>query len=142
MDLVAVLAFVATRGLVRSRLTTVLLVLAVAAGVGLQIPNTANLLGYTGAMFEEATTRGYGDVRVQQARDAFVDDGDALAKELSSIPGVRAAVPIVSLPGAVSVEGRGQVSEVQGVDPASAFKPYRVRDGLDLRPDDEGVLVG
>src|SRR5262245_30530557 len=122
MDRLALLVFVATRGLLRSRLTTALLVLAVAAGVGLQIPNTANLLGYTSSMFEEATSRGFGDVRVEAAEEPIIDEGDILAKDLAVLPGVRAAVPIVSLPGALIVRGRGHVSELHGIDPASSFK--------------------
>lgn len=92
MQWLALLAFVATRGLSRSRLTTTLLVLAVTAGVGMQIPNTANLLGYSHTMFEEATTRGFGDVRVEHPKEPVFDEGDALATRLAAVPGVRAAV--------------------------------------------------
>src|SRR5437763_3901618 len=95
------LVYLATSGLTRSRLTTALLVVAVAAGVGLQIPNTANLMGYTSTLFEEATTRGFGDVRVEDAHEPVVEDGDGLARELSALPGVRASVPILTLPGAI-----------------------------------------
>jgi lipoprotein-releasing system permease protein len=139
---VALLVFLATKGLLRSRLTTALLIVAVAAGVGLQIPNSANLRGYTAGLFDEATTAGFGDVRVQHARDAILDDGDALAADLAGIPGVRAAVPVLSLPGAITKDERSQVASIHGVDPRSAYRPYRVRDGKDLAPDDEGVLVG
>jgi ABC-type lipoprotein release transport system permease subunit len=139
----SLLLFLALRGLLRSRLTTAMLVAAVAAGVGLQIPNTANLVGYTGSIFEEATTSGFGNVRVQHARDAALGDADDLAAALArELPAVRAAVPIFTLPGAVGRAGRHQVAEVHGVDPTSAYKPYRIRDGRDLAPDDEGVLVG
>jgi lipoprotein-releasing system permease protein len=136
------LVFLATNGLLRSRLTTALLVVAVAAGVGLQIPNTANLVGYTAELFDEATTRGFGDVRVQHAREPLIDDADALAGDLAKLPGVRGAVPIITLPGAVGHELQQQVADVHGVDPTSAYRPYRIREGADLRPDDEGVLVG
>jgi ABC-type lipoprotein release transport system permease subunit len=143
MGLVGLLAFLATRGLGRSRVTTALLLIAVTAGVGLQIPNTANLRGYTANLFEEATTRGFGDVRVSDAKERFIAEGDAAAHDLSALRGVRGAVPIVSLPGALETnEGRQQVTEVHGIDPASLFKPYRVRAGADLAADDEGVLVG
>lgn len=140
---VRLLLFLALRGLLRGKLTTAMLVAAVAAGVGLQIPNTANLVGYTGSLVEEATTAGFGNVRVQHAQDAVLDDGDALAATLArELPSVRGVVPILTLPGAVGRAGRHQVSEIHGVDPSSAYKPYRVREGHDLAPDDEGVLVG
>jgi ABC-type lipoprotein release transport system permease subunit len=143
MGLVGLLAFLATKGLGRSRVTTALLLFAVTAGVGLQIPNSANLRGYTANLFEEATTRGFGDVRVHDAKAQFIEDGDAAARDLSSVRGVRAAVPIVSLAGALETSaGRQQVTEVHGIDPSSRFRPYRIRAGVDLAPDDEGVLVG
>ena len=142
MGLLGVLAFVATKGLVRSRLTTALLVLAVAAGVGLQIPNTANLLGYTASLFDEATTHGFGNVRVQHRKEAIIDDGDATAEKLDALPGVALAVPIITLPGAASLRGKELVTEVHGVDPKTAYRPYVVREGNDLAPDDDGVLVG
>lgn len=142
MGIVALLAFLATKGLARSRVTTALLLFAVTAGVGLQIPNSANLRGYTANLFEEATSRGFGDVRAQHATEPILDDGDAVARDLASVPGVRAAVPIVSLAGAIEVGGRNHVAEVQGVDVDPPFKPYRIRAGADLSRGDEGVLVG
>lgn len=142
MGLLGLLAFLAKKGLARSRTTTALLLLAVTAGVGLQIPNTANLVGYTANLFEEATSRGFGDVRVQHTTEPLIDDGDGAARVLAAAPGVRAAVPIVSFPGAIGVAEKQQVAEVHGIDPASPFKPYRVRAGRELAADDEGVLVG
>jgi len=142
VGLLGVLAFIATKGLVRSRLTTALLVLAVAAGVGLQIPNTANLVGYTASLFDEATTHGFGNVRVQHRRDAIMDDGDAIAERLDALPGVALAVPIVTLPGAATLRGKELVTEVHGVDPRSEYRPYVIREGKDITPEDDGVLVG
>ena len=103
----------ATKGLLRSRLTTALLVIAVAAGVGLQIPNSANLRGYTANLFDEATSAGFGDVRVQHAREPILDDADALASDLAGLPGVRGAVPVLSLPGAIGKDQRNQVATIQ-----------------------------
>lgn len=143
--MLSLLTFVATRGLSHSRLTTVLLILAVAAGVGLQIPNTANLVGYSHTMFEEATTFGFGNVRVQHPTEPLFDDADALAKDLATVAGVQAAVPIVTFPAGLGAHGRQMVCEMHGVDPASPAKPYRIREGSDLRhgqADDDGVLVG
>lgn len=140
MPWLALLAFIARRGLARSRLTTTLLILAVTAGVGMQIPNTANLIGYSHTMFEEATTRGFGDVRIEHPKEPVFDDGDAVAAKLAAVPGVRAAVPIITLPAGLEAHGRQIVCELHGVDPKSAWKPYRVREGVDL--DNEGVLVG
>jgi ABC-type lipoprotein release transport system permease subunit len=126
------LAFVAMRGLAHSRLTTALLVLAVAAGVGLQIPNTANLLGYSHAMLEEATTYGFGHVRVQDSREPIFDDADAIAHELLRVPHVRAAVPIVTLPAGAVARDQEIVCELHGIDPSSRTKPYRMAEGEDL----------
>ena len=142
LELVAVWLFVAMRGLLRSRLTTALLVLAVAAGVGFQIPNTANLLGYTHTMLKKVTTRGFGDVRVRHATEPLMEDGDAIAAAIANVSGVRATVPIVTLPAGLLARGRQVVCEAHGVDPKSAVKPYRIRAGQELAPDDEGVLVG
>lgn len=140
MQWVRLMAFVARSALPRGWVTTWLLVLAVGAAVGMQIPNTANLVGYSRSIFEEATTRGFGDVRVENTREPVLADGDALAERLATVPGVRAAVPIITLPAGLDSGGKQVVCELHGIDPASAWKPYRIRDGADLAG--EGVLVG
>src|SRR5438045_2801972 len=101
----ALLFFLAGRGLLRSRLTTALLFAAVAAGVGFQVPNTANMLGYERALLDEGVTYGNGEVRLRPREGARFDDAEALAARLARDPAVRAAVPVVTLPGAVGHAG-------------------------------------
>src|SRR5262249_43439335 len=70
------LFFLAGRGLLRSPLSTMLLLAAVAAGVGFQVPNTANMLGYQRALLEEGVDHGNGDVRLRPRAGRF-EDADA-----------------------------------------------------------------
>ena len=59
------LLFLARKNLGASRWTTALLVAAVAAGVGFQIPNAANMAGYERELLREGISAGHGDVRVR-----------------------------------------------------------------------------
>jgi len=67
------LAFLAWRDLLSSPLIALILVAAVAAGVGFQVPNTANILGYEAEMLEQGVRSGFGDVRIHPRRGRRIE---------------------------------------------------------------------
>jgi lipoprotein-releasing system permease protein len=140
---VGLLLFLARRSLLGSRLTFVLLVVAVAAGAGFQVPNTANLAGFSRALLEEGLTRGAGDVRVEPRERARFEDGDAEAARIRALVGARAAAPILVFPGAVGTRGRFQGAPIHGLDLDDELLPFHVTSGEMLeRGDSSGVLLG
>jgi putative ABC transport system permease protein len=140
-----VLLFFALRSLLQSRMTLGLLVFAVAGAVGLAIPNTANIAGYSAELLDQGITHGYGDVHVQPSKGARFRDADGLARELGALPGVQAAVPLLTTPGAVGKDERYTVAPVQAIDVQSAHMPYQARLGASPSPSSLGadeVVVG
>ncbi len=134
------LLFLAHRGLAGGRVTFGLLVVAVAAGAGFQIPNTANLDGFAGALLEQNLTHGPGDVRVEPRDRPRFADGDAVARTLRAHPDVRAAVPVLLYPGAVGRGGRFLGAPVYGVDPVEP-RPFGLSGGAVLAAGDAGGVV-
>lgn len=134
-------AWLALRSLVAQRLSLTVLVIAVAIGVGFQIPNTANLAGSSAALLEEELTWGAGDVRVEP-RDTprFATTADIAAQIERTLPDAR-AVPLVVLPGGIAVSGSRFISAVVfGVDFDSA--PLRIAAGAAPAPGELGVVLG
>jgi ABC-type lipoprotein release transport system permease subunit len=134
------LVFLARRGLLGGRVTFGLLVLAVAAGAGFQIPNEANLAGLAGALLDDSLTRGPGDVRVEPRDRPRFPDGDAVAARLRARPGVRAALPMLVFAGAVGRGGRFLGAPVYGIEPADP-RPFGLARGAHLAAGDAGGVV-
>lgn len=141
---VRLLCFLARRGLGSSRVTFGLLVVAIAAGAGFQIPNTANLAGSSATLLAEGTARGAGDIRVEPRGRPRFPDGDALAARIAALTAARAATPILALAGAIGrAGGRFHGTPVYGIDRDAPRLPFRVALGEPLpRGDRGGVLVG
>jgi ABC-type lipoprotein release transport system permease subunit len=137
------LFFLALRGLWSGPLTAVLMIAAVAAGVGFQIPNTANLMGYTAELLAQGIASGLGEVRVRPGRGLVFDDGEAVAERIRRVPGVRAAAAVLVVSGSVTAAGRELGGVIYGVDPRAPRQPYRLLSGAPLEPGDaEGALLG
>ena len=136
------LLFLARRSLLGSRATFGLLVVAIAAGAGFQIPNTANLDGFSEALLENNLTHGPGDVRVEPRDRPRFADGDAVAARLRELRGVRAALPMLVYAGAVGRGGRFLGTPVYGVEPVEP-RPFGLSAGAPVAPGDaHGVVVG
>jgi len=143
VGLAGIAFFLARRSLLEGRLTTALLVGAVAAGTGLQIPNAANMLGYKAELLDEGVTAWLGDVRVRPLKSPAFEEGDALAEKLKGYPGVRLSLPYVGLPGAVGKNGRFLGALVMGVPGGAATLPFRlIRGELPGQGDGSGVVLG
>lgn len=135
------LLFLARRSLWSSRITLVLLVLSVAAGAGFQIGNTANLDGFEHALLEENLTHGPGDIRVEPTEGPRFREGNAIADRLASVPGVRAAQPLLIYAGAIGHRGKFLAAPLVGVDP-SPLPPYQLVAGAWDPNDRDAILVG
>jgi ABC-type lipoprotein release transport system permease subunit len=136
--------FLAVRGLRESVLSTGLMVVAVAVGIGFEVPSTANIEGYRAELLSQSLDSGSGDVRVRPGRGPLVRDADALARRIARHPGVLEADPVLSLP--ASVRGRGHAASLSviGVEPGARFHPYRLTAGQPLADGDgpRGILLG
>ena len=137
------LVFLAWRGLVQSPLIAALLCIAVAGGVAFQIPNDANLHGYDREILSRGVVLGWGDVRVRPREGPRFRDGDALAAQLAARPGVVAAVPAVTVPGAIGRAGNFKNAVVIAVDSGAPRVPFEIIEGHAVPPgDDTSVVVG
>jgi ABC-type lipoprotein release transport system permease subunit len=140
---IGMLLFLAYRNLVQTPLILGLMIAAVAAGVGFQVPNAANLLGYRAELLNQGVSAGFGDVRVRPRSGQRFEDADALLARLRSHPEVRAAIPVVTLPGAVGRKGHFIGVAVSSIDCAAPRQPFRLSAGKLLDAGDkEGLLLG
>ena len=136
------LLFIARRSLFANRLTVVLLALAIVAGVGFQIPNGANLAGFSDALLEEGLTRGDGDIHVEPRNKAVFTHGSAVAERMRAVAGVRSASPTLVYAGAVGVRGRFLGAPIYGID-TEGDQPFHLVAGTALtRGESGGLLLG
>jgi lipoprotein-releasing system permease protein len=119
------------RGLAAGWGTTLMLVAAVAIGVGFQIPNTANLAGLHDALLDDTVGHGAGDIRVEPKQRQQFEDGTATAARIRAVPGVRAAAPLLVYPGAIGKQGKYLGAPIYGVD-LDQPAPYHVTNGQPL----------
>jgi ABC-type lipoprotein release transport system permease subunit len=139
---IGIALFLARRGLRESLFSTGLMILAVAVGIGFQIPSTANLQGYRAELLAQSLDAGSGDVRVRPKRGRFLRDADALAARLSRLPGVTEATPVIGAPAGATANGRSSSLSVVGVDPRARYHPYRIVSGQPLDDSSDAVLLG
>ncbi|MBS1120337.1 MAG: putative ABC-type antimicrobial peptide transport system, permease component [Deltaproteobacteria bacterium] len=140
---VRLLVFLARKSLLGGKLTFGLLVIAIAAGGGFQVANTANLSGFADALLEDGLTRGAGDIRVEPRNQPRFDDGTAEAKRIGALVSARAATPVLVYPGAVGKAGRFLGAPIYGIEVDSELLPFHLSSGALLgKGDDRGVLLG
>ena len=135
-------SFLARRGLRESLFSTLLMIVAVAVGVGFEVPSAANLDGYRAELLSQSLDSSFGDVHVRAERGPVIHDADALAAELARFPGVVEADPVVGAPASVGGHGRTASLTVFGAEPRAGYHPYRIVSGLPLEDGDDGVLLG
>jgi len=138
------LVFLARKSLGQDRVITALMIVAVAAGVAFQIPNTGNIAGYHDMILEQGVGAAFGDVRIRPRRGQYLDDVDRLAGELRRGGDVTAAVPLLIQAGAAGTRDHGfRNCLVVGVDATAERRPYLILRGGDLGPGDrDGVVLG
>src|SRR5580704_10158901 len=136
-----ILFFLAWRSLAQSPLIAALLCVAVAGGVAFQIPNDANLRGYDQEILTRGVVYGWGDVRVRPRVGTHFRDGDALAAKLAARDGVTAAVPAITVAGALGKQGNYKNALVIAVDSSSPRVPFEIVAGHDVTPGDTTGIV-
>ncbi|MDI1482417.1 FtsX-like permease family protein [Polyangium sp. y55x31] len=114
-----VLLYLAFRTLVRSRISFVLLLAAVTAGLGFQIPNTANIEGYTAELREKGLSRDTGHVRVTAKSGGTFEGAEALAARITAEPFARAATIRLVHVGSLFHGERTTSASVSGIDPVA-----------------------
>jgi lipoprotein-releasing system permease protein len=134
--------FLARRSLRESLLSTVLMIVAVAVGIGFQVPSTANLQGYRAELLAQSLDSGFGDVRVRPLHGLYLRDADALTARLARVRDVIEATPVVGAVAQATANGRSSGLTVFGVEPSAKFHPYRVTSGRPLDDSRDGVLLG
>ncbi|HXU81648.1 MAG TPA: FtsX-like permease family protein [Polyangia bacterium] len=136
------LVFLALRTLREHRLSLALLLLAIAAGVGFQVPTRGNLAGYRAEILDQQVTSGWGQVRVRPRKGERFRDAAEIIAAIRGVSNVAHVQPVLLLPGSLGRGGSVSVVTVIGVGEGKA-RPYRLSAGNDLAPGDEvGVLVG
>jgi ABC-type lipoprotein release transport system permease subunit len=136
------LAWLGLRALGEHPLSLLLLLLAVAAGVGFQVPNVANVAGYRAELLKQEVGSGSGDVRVRPRKGARFRDAEPILQRLRAIDGVAAAQPVLILPAALHNGPQFSLTHITGVE-AVGRRPYEIVEGQDLDPRDEnGVVLG
>jgi len=137
------LVFLAWRSLRSSPLTAVVLVCAVAAGVGFQVPNTANILGYEAEMLDQGVRCGFGDVRLYPRRGRRIEDVRATMARLRATPGIHEIDAILILPAVIGHENQSQNVAALAVEAPEGRRPFRLVEGQALPMGDrDGILVG
>jgi ABC-type lipoprotein release transport system permease subunit len=120
-----------------------LLLLAVGAGVGFQVPNIANVAGYRAELLRQEVGAGLGHVRVRPRSGGRFRDAEPILKRLRAIPGVTAAQPALMLPAALRSGPKFSLTQIVGVEPGAERRTYKVVEGQDLDPrDGSGVVLG
>ena len=141
-----VLVVLAWRSLACSPLTSVLLVLAVTVGVAFQVPNTANLDGYTAELLRLGVGRDGGDAEVLPRGVEHLTGAHALAARIRRIPGVARVAVQYWRAGVVVWQGKGSPARLVGLDADGAQGPAGlcrfVAQGRCLGPDMPGAVLG
>jgi ABC-type lipoprotein release transport system permease subunit len=121
---IRLLLFLARKALGENRLSLVLLLLAVAIGVGFQIPNRANLAGFRDEIMQQEVSSGLGQVRVRPRQGERFSDITAMMARIARLPSVKAVEPILVLPGVIKKSGHLVILGVTGVNASAREHPY------------------
>lgn len=135
--------YLAWRSLSENRLTSAFLIGAIAAGVGFQVPNSANLDGYRAELVEHGIQAGFGDVRVRASDTTHLAGGRGRADRWRADSRVREVAVALTFPGALGQRGQFQGAPIFGVDMARDDRPFRLLTGQLLPAGEQsGVIVG
>lgn len=111
--------YLAFRILLRHRMSMVMLSAAVTCGVAFQIPNLANLAGYSRELFTHGVLRTMGHVIVSSGGADPLPHVDATLARLHALPFVTGATPRLVHGGVVLSDERYQPVRVIGIDPTA-----------------------
>lgn len=139
------LLYLAWKTLLRSRISFVLLLAAVTAGLGFQIPNTANLDGYTEELRHKGVSRASGHVFISSPQGGSFTGGDDLAVRVAAEPYVRAVVTRLAHVGSVFAGEKTHSTRVVGIDPQAEDRATdfckNIAEGHCIAPDEARSAV-
>lgn len=138
--------FLAVQTALRSPLSLLLLVLAVMAGVTFQIPNAANLEGYTEELLRQGLARATGHVLIVGSTSRPLVRVAALSKRLRVLPYVRGVTPRLLHAGVLYRAERYQAIRVVGLDPSAEQAAIgfcdRIATGRCMQPGKDEAMLG
>jgi ABC-type lipoprotein export system ATPase subunit len=138
-----IIGSLAVNALAESPMSLLLLLLAVAAGVGFQVPNVANVAGYRSELLRQEVGSGTGEVRVRPRPGGRFRDAGPILERLRAIRGVTTAQPLLILPAALRNGSMFSLAQIVGVEGPTNRRPYELVEGQDLGPSEEkGVVMG
>ncbi|MFH1436392.1 MAG: FtsX-like permease family protein [Pseudomonadota bacterium] len=140
--------FLAFKGLLHKKLTSVLLIAAVMFGIGFQIPNMANLEGYTNELIRMGVTRFTGHIVITPSGTGLIDDVRRTKKRLESQPYIDGVAVRLIHAGVVFKKNRHYPTRIVGLEPENehALNGFcsRVSTGhcISLKGGERELLVG
>ncbi len=131
----------ATSAMREHPLSLSLLVVAVAIGVGFQIPNIANVSGYRAELLRQEVESGSGQVRVRPRSGTRIRDAGPIQERLRALDGVADARLVLVLPAALRNGAKVSVNSIVGIDKSAEGPPYQLVAGTDLDQRDHKTVV-
>lgn len=144
----------AFRDLGRNRRRTFFSALAISVGLAILILMSSVVKGEMGSAIEGGIVLESGHIQVRAASynpnksslkwEDLVADPDQIAKQIASLPDVKAATPRLFASGFITARNQSAGARIYGIDPASAASdPYRlgIISGSYLSVDDSGGLL-
>ena len=109
-------SYLALSALLRSRLSLVFLLLAVTAGVAFQIPNAANINGYTEELSRKGLSRARGHLIITSRKSEPLSDVAQITRRIRRLPFVRGITARCSRPGVIFRRGAYRAVRAVGLN--------------------------
>jgi len=141
------LIFLALKSLLHNKLIFALMVMAVVFGLGMQIPNSANLDGYTKELVEESLNAGLGHITIKPVQGEYLTKANDIGKSVMSHRWARGYASRLIVPGVLVKQQVYQGIRVIGIVPSQEEKTFRLSqkfsDGALLDDDErDAVIIG
>lgn len=141
------LIFLAFKSLLHNKLIFALMVMAVVFGLGMQIPNSANLNGYTKELVEESLNAGLGHLIIKPVQGAYLTKANDIGKAAMSHHWARGYASRLVVPGILVNQQVYQGIRVIGIVPSQEENTFRfsqkISDGTFIADDElNAVIIG
>lgn len=141
------LIFLAFKSLLHNKLIFALMVMAVIFGLGMQIPNSANLDGYTKELVEESLNAGLGHIIIKPVQGEYLTKANDIGKAVMSHHWARGYASRLMVPGVLVKQQVYQGIRVIGIVPSQEENTFRLSqkfsDGALLADDErDAVIIG
>jgi len=141
------LIFLAFKSLLHNKLIFALMVIAVVFGLGMQIPNSANLDGYTRELVEESLNAGLGHIIIKPSQGEYFTKANDIGKAAMSHHWARGYASRLMVPSILVKQQVYQGIRVIGIVPSQEEKTFRlsrkISDGAFIADDElNAVIIG